>query len=69
VLSLGELSFKQGNLCHVTGFFILEKTIEAHTLVRGVEVEKVEKVSAAAYKTAGQVRTSERIAVAFIRRS
>jgi hypothetical protein len=55
VSSLGESSFKQGNLCHVTGLFILEKTIAAHTLARGVEVEKVEKVSNAADKTAGQV--------------
>src|SRR5438093_3926391 len=46
---------KQGDLCHVTGTFVLEKTDGAYVLARGVEAEKVEMVSDAEYKAAGQV--------------
>ena len=51
---------KQGDLCHVTGTFVLEKTVGAYVLARGVEAEKVEKVSEAEYKTAGQLFRKKR---------
>ncbi len=55
VFVLGKLAFKQGDLCHVTGTFVQEKTIGTYVLTRGVAAEKVERVSAAEYKTAGQL--------------
>lgn len=55
VLILGKPTLKQGELCHVTGLFVQEKTIGTYVLTRGVEAEKVEKVSDAEYKTAGQL--------------
>ncbi len=51
----GKPAFKQGDLCHVTGTFVQEKAIGTYVLTRGVAAEKVEKVSAAEYKTAGQL--------------
>jgi len=41
----GKPTFKQGELCRVTGMFTVEKTLETHVLARGVEAEKVEKLS------------------------
>src|SRR5262245_10444562 len=43
----GKPTFKQGELCRVTGMFAVEKKLETHVLARGVEAEKVEKLSAA----------------------
>jgi len=51
----GKPAFKQGDLCHVTGTFVQEKAIGTYVLTRGVAAEKVERVSAAEYKTAGQL--------------
>ena len=51
----GKSTFKQGDLCHVTGTFVQEKAIGTYVLKRGVAAEKVEQVSAAEYKTAGQL--------------
>ncbi len=53
VFTWGQPTFKQGDLCHVTGTFVQEKTVGTYVLMRGVEAEKVEKVSEAEYKTAG----------------
>ena len=55
VFTRGKPAFKQGDLCHVTGTFVQEKTVGTYVLVRGVEAEKVEKVSEAEHKTAGQL--------------
>jgi len=55
VVFSGKPTFVQGDLCHITGLFVQEKTIGTYLLTRGVEAEKVEKVSAAEYKTAGQL--------------
>jgi hypothetical protein len=49
----GKPAFAQGDLCHVTGTFVQEKNLGSYVLVRGVEAEKVEKVSEAEYKTQG----------------
>ena len=56
----GKPTFKQGDLCHVTGTFVQEKVIGTYMLTRGVAAEKVEKVSAAEYKTAGQLFRKKR---------
>ena len=53
VLISGKPTFKPGDLCHVTGLFVQEKTVGAYVLTRGIEAEKVEKVSDAEHKTAG----------------
>jgi hypothetical protein len=55
VVFSGKPTFAQGDLCHITGLFVQEKTIGTYLLTRGIEAEKVEKVSAAEYKTAGQL--------------
>jgi hypothetical protein len=55
VVISGKPTFVQGDLCHITGLFVQEKTIGTYLLTRGIEAEKVEKVSAAEYKTAGQL--------------
>jgi len=55
VLISGKPTFKQGDLCHVTGLFVQEKTVGAYVLTRGIEAEKVEKVSDAEHKTAGSL--------------
>jgi hypothetical protein len=55
VVFSGKPTFVQGDLCHITGLFVQEKTIGTYLLTRGIEAEKVEKVSAAEYKTAGQL--------------
>jgi hypothetical protein len=55
VLVLGKPTFKQGDFCHVTGLFVREKTVGTYVLTRGIEAEKVEKVSDAEYKAAGQL--------------
>ena len=55
VFVLGKPAFEQGDSCHVTGTFVQEKTIGTYVLTRGVAAEKVEKVSAAEYKTTGQL--------------
>ncbi|MBI3302158.1 MAG: hypothetical protein HYZ72_08810 [Deltaproteobacteria bacterium] len=60
VFTWGKPAFKQGDLCRVTGTFVLEKTVGTHTLAHGVEAEKVEKVSAAGYQTAGQLFRKKR---------
>jgi hypothetical protein len=41
----GEPTFKQGEVCRVIGTFAVEKKLETHVLARGVEAEKVEKLS------------------------
>ena len=51
----GKPTFKQGDVCHVTGTFFMEKALGTHLLTRGVEAEKVEKVSEAEYKKLGVV--------------
>jgi hypothetical protein len=56
----GEPTFKQGDLCHVTGTFVLEKTVGTHELARGVEAEKVEKVSEAESAAAGRLFRKKR---------
>jgi hypothetical protein len=43
----GKPTFKQGEVCRVTGAFAVEKNLETHVLTRGIEAEKVEKLSAA----------------------
>jgi hypothetical protein len=42
----GKPTFKQGEVCRVTGTFTVEKQLETHVLARGVEAEKVEKLLA-----------------------
>jgi hypothetical protein len=44
---------KIGDVCHVTGTFVMEKAVGTHVLAQGVEAEKIERVSEAEYKTAG----------------
>lgn len=44
----GKPTFKQGEVCRVTGTFAVEKKLETHVLARGVEADKVEKLSASA---------------------
>lgn len=44
---------KIGDVCHVTGTFVMEKVVGTHVLAQGVEAERVERVSEAEYKTAG----------------
>jgi hypothetical protein len=53
VLLGGKPAFEQGDLCHVTGTFVQEKTVGSYLLIRGVEAEKVEKVSEAEYRIQG----------------
>jgi hypothetical protein len=43
----GKPTFKQGEVCRVTGTFAVEKKLETHLLARGITAEKVEKLSAA----------------------
>ena len=40
----GKPTFKQGEVCRVTGTFAVEKKLETHVLARGVEAEKVERL-------------------------
>jgi hypothetical protein len=47
----GKPTFKQGDICRVTGKFAMEETLGTHVLARGVEAEKVEKLSDAEDKT------------------
>ena len=42
----GKPTFKQGEVCRVTGTFTVEKKLETHVLDRGVEADKVEKLPA-----------------------
>ena len=63
VFAWGTLAVKQGDLCHVSGTFVLEKTLAAQVLTRGVEAEKVERLSAAVYKTAGRLFHKKRRSV------
>jgi hypothetical protein len=42
----GKPAVKQGEMCRVTGTFAVEKKLETHLLARGIEAEKVEKLSA-----------------------
>jgi len=56
----GKPAFKQGDLCHVIGTFVQERTLGSQVLVRGVEADRVEKVSEAEYKTAGQLFRKKR---------
>jgi len=51
----GKPTFKQGNVCRVTGKFVMEETLGTHVLAHGVEAEKVEKVSEAEAKTIGSI--------------
>jgi hypothetical protein len=60
VFTWGTPAFKQGDLCHVMGTFVQEKSVGAYLLIRGIEAEKVEKVSAAKYKTAGPLFRKKR---------
>jgi hypothetical protein len=41
----GKPTFKQGEVCRITGTFAVEKKLETHVLAHGVEAEKVEKLS------------------------
>ena len=43
----GEPKFKQGEMCRVTGTFVLEKTLAAYSLAHGIEAEKVNVLSEA----------------------
>jgi len=47
----GKPSVKQGEVCRVTGAFAVEKKLETHLLARGIEAEKVEKLSATEHGT------------------
>jgi hypothetical protein len=47
----GKPTFKQGEVCRVTGKFAVEKHLETHVLAGGVEAEKVEKLSTAESET------------------
>lgn len=49
----GKPTFKQGEVCRVTGAFAVEQKLATHLLARGIAAEKVEKLSAA-----GQVNES-----------
>jgi hypothetical protein len=60
VFMWGKPAFKQGDLCRVIGTFVQEKTLGAQVLVRGVEADRVEKISEAEYKTAGQLFRKKR---------
>jgi len=60
VFTWGAPTFKQGDVCRVTGSFVLEKTFGTHELARGVEAEKIEKVSGAGYRTTGQLFRKKR---------
>lgn len=42
----GKPTFKQGEVCRVTGTFALEKQFATHRLAHGIEAEKVEKLAA-----------------------
>lgn len=53
VFMWGIPTCRMDDICRITGTFTLEKTIGPHHLLRGVEAEKVEKISEAEYKTAG----------------
>lgn len=44
----GKPTFKQGEVCRVAGKFVVEKKLETHILARGVEADKVEKLSTSA---------------------
>jgi hypothetical protein len=44
----GKPTFKQGEMCRVTGKFAVEKKLETHILARGVEADKVEQLSTSA---------------------
>jgi hypothetical protein len=47
----GKQTMKQGEMCRVTGSFAVEKKLETHVLARGIEAEKVEKLSATEHGT------------------
>ena len=51
----GKPTFKRGDICHVTGKFVMEETLGTHVLARGVEAEKVEKVSEAEGRKVGTI--------------
>ena len=55
VVFSGKPTFVQGEFYRVTGLFVQEKTIGSYLLTRGIEAEKVEKVSATEHKTTGQL--------------
>jgi hypothetical protein len=60
VFTWGIPPCKLGDLCHVTGTVVTEKTIDTHRLSPAVEADKVEKVAEAAYKSAGPVFSKKR---------
>ena len=43
----GEPKFKQGEMCRVTGTFVLEKMLAGYSLTHGIEAEKVNVLSEA----------------------
>jgi hypothetical protein len=47
----GKQTVKQGEVCRVTGAFAVEKKLETHLLARGIEAEKVEKLSDTGHET------------------
>src|SRR5262249_48773862 len=53
VVVSGVPKFKQGDLCHVTGLFVQEQSVGPYRLTRGIQAEKVEKITDAKYKTGG----------------
>jgi hypothetical protein len=53
VFTWGESKCRHGDLCKVSGTFVMEKTLSAHHLTNGVVAQAVEKLSEAEYKTAG----------------
>ncbi len=60
VFTWGIPPCKLGDLCHVTGTVVVEKTIDTHRLSPVVEADKVEKVAEADYKSAGPVFSKKR---------
>lgn len=51
----GKPTFKQGEVCRVTGAFAVEKKLATHLLARGIAAEKVEKLSAAGQENASVI--------------
>ena len=43
----GKPMMKRGEVCRVTGMFAVEKKLDTHLLARGIEAEKVEKLTVA----------------------
>jgi hypothetical protein len=51
----GTPTFKQGQVCHVTGTFVKEKVLGAYALKQGIEANDVQKTSEAELRTVSTI--------------